>query len=116
MRAGPWTNEELLRTLCAYAALSPEERAKPPKKLLIELRKQMPKRTLGSLAMRMSNFVARDPEVKHLQVAGLYGGGTHVDEIWNNNSLEDGTLDLRKLLNNAAQDLGRNLSEPDGSL
>lgn len=116
MRAGPWTYEELLRTLCAYAALKPEDRVKPPKKLLVVLRTHMPHRTLGSLAMRFSNFVARDPEVRYLGVSGLFGGGTHVDVIWNKHTHDDGTLDPRRLLASAAETLGRPMSEPESSI
>lgn len=116
MRAGPWTHEELLRTLCAYAALEPEERVKPPKKVFEILHAQMPKRTLGSLAMRFSNFVARDPEVRHFGVSGLFGGGAHVDVIWTRNSNADGTLDQKKLLANAAATLGSILSATESNI
>ena len=116
MRAGPWSTEELLRTLCAYASLNPEDRARPPKELLVSLRELMPKRTLGSIAMRFSNYVARDPEVRHLNVAGLFGGGSHVDQLWRINSHDDGALDRGKLLLSAVQILGSKMSEPDSSL
>jgi hypothetical protein len=70
----------------------------------------MPKRTIDSIQMRLANYVARDPEMKKAGVKGMFGGGEHVDDIWNQFANDEGSLDLQKLVQAAAQILGSNKS------
>jgi hypothetical protein len=105
-RAGAWDYEEMLRVLCLYASLDRTEKTRTPNDVLSEVQKRMPHRTLASIQMRLSNFVARDPEMKALGIKGMFGGGDHVDVIWEKFSGEDGSLNLQSLIQEAAKVLG----------
>ena len=109
-RAGAWDYEEMLRVLCLYASLPWDEKSKPPIEVLEKVQKRMPKRTLDSIQMRLANYVARDPEMKKAGIKGMFGGGDHVDTIWGEFSNEEGSLNLQKLVQVAAQVLGSNKS------
>ena len=98
MRNGDWSTDELLRTLVFYGSLSIEEKMHLPKDAISALVKKLPRRSSGSVKMRISNFVARDPQMKLLGIAGLSGGGSHVDLIWQLYADEKGNLDSSKLL------------------
>jgi hypothetical protein len=97
---------EMLRVLCAYACLEPAERLKPRPAIITALQVHMPWRTADSLLMRFSNYVARDRSMQDLGYKGLFGGGTHVDEIWGRFAEPDGSLDLQALLLEASLSLG----------
>ena len=105
-RAGEWNYEELLRVLCLYSSLDIEQRNKVPKELIEAVQKRMPKRTNDSIQMRIANYIARDPAMKKLGIKGMFGGGTHVDTIWDKFADESGSLDLQKLAREAAVVLG----------
>ena len=104
-RAGGWSEQEMLRVLCGYASLDSTEKFKPPPGLVEEIGLRMPNRTMASIEMRLSNFVARDVEMRRLGIKGLTAGGAHVDEIWLKFSNGDGSLNLQKLLAAAATQL-----------
>lgn len=105
VRAGAWTQIEMLRVLCTYACLEPAERLKPGPEIISALQAHMPWRTADSLLMRFSNYVARDKSMQDLGYKGLFGGGNHVDEIWDRFAEADGSLDLQALLMEAALSL-----------
>lgn len=98
LRNGDWAFDEMLRTLAFYASLGKDEKLHLPKKSLEGLVQKLPRRSIGSVKMRISNFIARDPAMKALGIAGLSGGGAHCDSIWATYSNESGELDLAKLL------------------
>jgi hypothetical protein len=106
-RAGEWTYEELLRVLCLYASLDVENRSKVPKGLIVDVQMLMRRRTVDSIQMRLANYVARDPEMKARGIKGMFGGGTHVDDIWRQCSDETGHLNLQKVALEAAIFLGK---------
>jgi hypothetical protein len=97
LRNGDWAYDEMLRTLAFYGSLSTEEKQHLPKADLANLVQKLPRRSIGSVKMRISNFIARDPQMKTLGVAGLSGGGAHCDLIWETYSNEAGHLDISKL-------------------
>jgi hypothetical protein len=105
MRNGPWSDDEMLRSLAFYASLTPEEKANLPKESISALVARLPRRTKGSVLMRIANFIARDPEMQAKGNKGLFGGGAHVDTIWVRFANEDGTLNLPKLLRVASTTL-----------
>ena len=107
-RAGAWEYEEMLRVLCLYASLDKAEKSRTPNEVLSEVQKRMPHRTIASIQMRLSNYVARDPEMKAAGIKGMFGGGGHVDEIWEKFATEDGSLDIQLLIQEAAKVLGVN--------
>lgn len=105
-RAGEWNYEEMLRVLCLYASLDLDSRTKVPKDVLEAVQERMRRRTIDSIQMRIANYVARDPAMKALGVKGMFGGGGHVDAIWDRFADESGSLDLQKLALEAAIVLG----------
>ena len=105
-RAGAWEYEEMLRVLCLYASLDTADKSKAPKEVLKEVQSRMPARTIASIQMRISNYIARDPEMKAIGIKGMFGGGDHVDEIWDKFAAEDGSLNLKLLVQEAAKVLG----------
>jgi hypothetical protein len=109
-RAGAWDYEEMLRVLCLYASLDTADKSKTPKDVLEEVQRRMPHRTIASIQMRISNYIARDPEMKAIGIKGMFGGGDHVDEIWEKFSTEDGSLSLQLLVQEAAKVLGNSKS------
>ncbi len=105
MRNGSWSDDELLRTLAFYASLSLEEKMRLPKGEVDQLVERLPRRSKGSVLMRISNFIARDPQMSSRGIKGLYGGGSHVDLMWERFSDETGSLDLGKILRASSQQL-----------
>jgi hypothetical protein len=105
VRNGSWSDDELLRTLAFYASLSIDEKIHLPKADVDDLVSRLPRRTKGSVLMRISNFVARDPQMAALGIKGLYGGGAHVDAMWERFSDDSGTLDVAKILRSSSQQL-----------
>jgi len=102
MRNGNWAEDEMIRSLVFYASLTTAEKLALPKKDLDNLIKKLPRRSSGSVKMRISNFIARDPDMQKIGAKGLYGGGVHVDSYWQAFSDESGRLDLERLLRAAA--------------
>jgi hypothetical protein len=102
LRNGDWSTDELLRTLVFYGSLSLDEKLHLPKDAISALVQKLPRRSTGSVKMRISNFVARDPQMKLLGIAGLSGGGSHVDLIWERYADDKGNLNPSKLLLDAA--------------
>ena len=102
MARSKWTRRDLLVSLAAYFSLEPEIRKNPPKEFVAELAKVLG-RSEGSTALRLANYIARDPEMKRLGVKGMFGGGEHVDDIWAE-FIDTGILDVRKLLGALAFD------------
>lgn len=101
-RQGSWTQAELIQCLCFYASYSLQERASISSKDLEILAKKMPKRSTGSIARRLANFVNRDAELRRMGKIGLSGGGAHVDVLWGECSDEYGALSLEKVLRKVA--------------
>lgn len=101
-RQGDWSSIEMLTTLAIYASLDPKSRTKIPKEVLAQAQVVLPRRTAGSIQLRIANYIARDPEMASLGFKGLSGGGSHVDSFWIQNSDEELKLDVKKLLFNLA--------------
>gem|GEM_PF-2646746 len=93
-----WSRQELVTSLCFYAALSDQERMTIPKSSMDVMLEALPLRTKASLKMRIANFIAVDPEMKKLGHKGLDGGGDQVGQIWQEFSDEVGSLNLKKVL------------------
>ena len=58
----------------------------------------LPNRSLDSVALRLANYVARDPQMTRLGFKGMSGGGEKVDQIWDECSDRNGMLDWRKTM------------------
>ena len=101
-RNGPWSKLEMLRVLAVYATMSEAERRIPPKHVLEDLQKALPLRSFASISMRISNFIARDPEMQKLGIKGLTSGGDHVDIYWNENADSNRNLSKELVLYNLA--------------
>ena len=101
-RQGDWSSLEMLTALAIYATLDPKSRTKVPKGVLAQAQIVLPRRTSGSIQLRIANYIARDPEMTSLGIKGMSGGGSHVDSFWIQNSDEELKLDLKKLLFNLA--------------
>jgi hypothetical protein len=99
-----WSQSELIRVLCAYAALDEIGRRRPPREVIDALQQNMPIRSVKSIEMRFANFVARDNSQLSLGFKGLSGGGEHVDALWDR-FITDGLLDQKKLLMAAALEI-----------
>jgi hypothetical protein len=97
-RNGPWTQEELVKCLCFYAYYPAETRAAIPARDRNQLSRTLPNRSEASIAIRLANYVARDPEQRLLGKVGMAGGGSHVDVLWASCSDKDGNVSFPKLL------------------
>jgi hypothetical protein len=97
MKRRKWDRCELLLVLAFYATRELEAIRQLKKADLGILIRRMPSRSPGSLQMRISNYMARDPRMALLGVAGLYGGGSHVDAVWEEFFI-DGDFDHKALL------------------
>lgn len=91
-----WTRKEMLICLAYYATLSYP-------KIINRLTAQecslfLPDRSVDSIALRLANFVARDPQMTTAGFKGLSGGGGKVDQIWDECSDRDGELDWRRTM------------------
>lgn len=99
-----WTREEMLRALCAYLSLELDDRKHPPKEFIDVLSRKLSNRSFASTALRIANFVSRDPEMQALGAKGMFGGGAHVDLLWDE-FLSNGQIDTSKVLRAAAFEL-----------
>ena len=104
-RAGAWEYDEMLRVLCLYASVDIGDKTRISRETLELVKSHMPRRTIGTIKLRLSNYIARDPEMQEIGIKGLSGGGVHVDEIWQKFSDDHGILDHKKLLLEASRRL-----------
>jgi hypothetical protein len=58
----------------------------------------LPHRSIASVSLRLANYVARDPQMARAGFKGMYGGGEKVDQIWDECSDRDGSLDWKKTM------------------
>jgi hypothetical protein len=91
-----WTRKEMLICLAYYSTLSYP-------KVIDTLAAQecslfLPGRSVASVSLRLANYVARDPQMTRLGFKGMYGGGEKVDEIWDECSDRDRSLDWKKTM------------------
>ncbi len=98
MRNGPWTYEEMLKVLCIYAALDEGDKVRLPSTLMERLTHALPNRSAASIQMRLANYISRDRAMAEREIKGLFGGGDHVDQIWQEFTDDSGRLVLTKLL------------------
>lgn len=96
MKRKQWSRRDLLTSLAAYFSLEPNIRRNPPRNFVTQLATVLG-RSEGSTALRLANYIARDPEMKTLGVKGMFGGGEHVDEIWSEFCCS-GKLNVEKFL------------------
>jgi hypothetical protein len=91
-----WTRKEMLISLAFYSTLSYP-------KVVDRLAGQecslyLPGRSSSSVALRLANYVARDPQMNKLGFKGMSGGGQKVDQIWGEFSDRNGLLDWKKVM------------------
>jgi hypothetical protein len=96
LKRADWTRKEMVISLAYYATLSYP-------KVIDRLAGQecslyLPGRSSSSVALRLANYVARDPQMAKLGFKGMYGGGQKVDQIWDEFSDRNGLLDWKKLV------------------
>jgi hypothetical protein len=100
-RGEDWSEQEMLRVLAFYAGQGSSHSKGEFEKLCSKLSN----RTEASVVLRLGNYVARDFSAKKEGKVGLVGGGTKVDSFWSKFALEDGSLDLAKLLRACSTEL-----------
>jgi hypothetical protein len=97
-----WGEDEMLLALAYYATLPVELRYAIPINIIREVSGLL-SRSESSVELRFRNFAARDPEIAALGKSGMFGGGAHVDELWEKFSRIDSSLDQAKLLTHLAR-------------
>jgi len=102
MRNGNWSRHELLTVLWLYASYEPSMRGTIPVEMKKIVSQKLGIRSVASVSMRLANFIARDPEMVGYGAKGLFGGGHHVDTLWQEVSDSSGRLDYHLLLRTLA--------------
>jgi hypothetical protein len=88
----------MLKVLCIYAALDDGGKVRLPSSLTERIAHALPNRSAASVQMRLANYISRDKEMAQREIKGLFGGGDHVDQIWEEFTDDSGQLVLTKLM------------------